>query len=111
MSEKKKEQDNKVQDLANLSIHDQFFSQVDLKAGSSPSSNQWSFNEMQFGEMVAFDQEDGTICCCRESIPHDESLKFTIKASPENLQLTPFANYRAGKIRDNLSTARRNNLS
>ena len=39
-----------------------------------------------------FDKKDCILCCCRHDVPHDESLKFIIKASEQNLQLTPFKN-------------------
>jgi hypothetical protein len=34
---------------------------------------------------ASFDKKINLICCCKHEIPHDESLKFIIKASPENL--------------------------
>ena len=36
-------------------------------------------------KVLGFDQYEGIICCCRPDIPHDETLKFKIIASPENL--------------------------
>ena len=46
---------------------------------------EWAFNAKQFEHMIAFDQGESTLCCCKEHVPHDESLKFIMTATDENL--------------------------
>jgi hypothetical protein len=47
------------------------------------------------------------ICCCKEHIPHDESMKFILKASPEYMNLAPFENKPAGKLTEENSFTRK----
>lgn len=112
MSEKSKDKSQSSLEAPEQSIQHQFFSQIssNIMNSSNPSSDPWAFNQEQFFEMVAFDQEDGTLCCCKENLSHDESLKFMVKASPEDLKLAPFAQLRKGKVRDNWGAVR-NTLS
>ena len=48
--------------------------------------------------MLSFDQYEDIICCCKQDIPHDESLKFKIIASAENLQIAPFKHTPEGSL-------------
>jgi hypothetical protein len=45
----------------------------------------WDFDaDFDFEEnLVAFDQkeEENIICCCKKDLPHDESIKFILKAN------------------------------
>jgi len=62
----------------------------------------WDFDEdFDFEDnLVAFDQkhEDSIICCCKKEIPHDESIKFILKADEQHLRTTLFKNRGMGQI-------------
>ena len=53
--------------------------------------------------MVPFDQrhDKNIICCCKSSIPHDESMKFILKVDdPKNLDLVLFENQPPGDVKE-----------
>lgn len=50
----------------------------------------WNFNEDDFNNVQSFDVKECSMCCCKHDTPHDESVKFVIKASEENMKLAPF---------------------
>jgi hypothetical protein len=57
----------------------------------------WGFgddlDDLDFeANMVAFDQkeEECVICCCKKEVPHDESMKFDLKADKKNLNTVLF---------------------
>ena len=62
----------------------------------------WDFDaDFDFEEnLVAFDQkeEENIICCCKKDLPHDESIKFILKANKQSLNTTLFKNRNHGKL-------------
>lgn len=59
---------------------------------------QFKFNSEVFDNIAAFDQDQTALCCCKPNIPHDESMKFILKAKDQNMTLTIFKNQPAGKV-------------
>lgn len=85
------------------SLHDAFFSQIELPVKSSErldfnGQSKYEVSEEAFANMQAFDEDKKQLCCCKPNVSHDESLKFILKASPEYLNLAPFENKPAGKV-------------
>lgn len=62
----------------------------------------WAFDEDYDFEdnMVAYDQDmdDNVICCCKKEIPHDESIKFILKADATSLKTILFKSRKAGSV-------------
>lgn len=55
---------------------------------NTPNKNIWAIDDdFDEGFLVAYDQkhQDNVICCCQKNLPHDESMKFTIRGDPQNL--------------------------
>lgn len=63
-----------------------------------PLKEMFSFNKKQFENMIGFDGGEGQVCCCKEHVPHDESMKFILTASEENLKIAPFKDKSIGSI-------------
>ena len=56
--------------------------------------------------MLAFDQVESTLCCCKHHIPHDESLKFIMTATEENLKIEPFKDNCSGTLMEHNETVK-----
>jgi hypothetical protein len=68
---------------------------------------EWNFDIDAFDQLPAFDQDKVILCCCKNDIPHDESMKFVIKATEENLQICPFQNKPNGKLTEENANIRK----
>ena len=62
----------------------------------------WDFDEdFDFEDnLVALDSklDDNVIWCCHKDVPHDESIKFILKADAKNLDTVLFQNRKPGKL-------------
>ena len=54
--------------------------------------------DIPLDDVIGFDQYESTICCCKEHLPHDESLKFKLIASKKSLKLAPFKSTPKGNL-------------
>jgi hypothetical protein len=68
----------------------------------------FKFNSEVFESYVAFDQDSSVLCCCKNDIPHDESMKFILKTLDPNMKMAPFKDQPAGKLIDENAEVKKN---